>query len=112
MAYIYGAELFPTKLRGMAIGLGSIFGRVGGILAPLLILLESKNKDNKTKMGVILKSLPSVIFSICAILAALLTALLPETKDKPLLQTVAQADQFYAKNERRFSKWKNRSTSK
>lgn len=105
MICIYGGELFPTKLRGMAIGLASIFSRIGGLLAPLLILMETENKDN-----IILKSIPSVIFTICAILAAFLTALLPETKDKPLLQTITQADQFYAENERRFAKWKNRST--
>ena len=34
--WIYGAELFPTEIRGNALGLGSMVGRIGGICAPFV----------------------------------------------------------------------------
>ena len=32
--YMYTAELYPTEIRGTAMGLCSVLGRVGSILAP------------------------------------------------------------------------------
>ena len=34
--YIFSAELFPTVVRNSAIGWGSVFARVGGILSPYI----------------------------------------------------------------------------
>lgn len=34
-AYLFPAELFPTAIRGVALGVGNLFGRLGTTLAPL-----------------------------------------------------------------------------
>ena len=34
--YIYGAELFPTVIRGSAMGVGVTFSRTGAIISPYL----------------------------------------------------------------------------
>lgn len=39
--FIYGAELFPTILRGSAIGILGFAARLGGLLSPQLMLLVS-----------------------------------------------------------------------
>ena len=34
--WIFAAELFPTDIRGNALGLGSMAGRIGGFCAPYI----------------------------------------------------------------------------
>lgn len=34
--YIYSAEIYPTTLRSTGIGLSSMCGRIGGIIAPII----------------------------------------------------------------------------
>ncbi len=34
--YLYTAEMYPTVVRGTALGLSSLAGRIGGIIAPLV----------------------------------------------------------------------------
>ena len=36
IAYVYCAEMYPTVVRGQALGLSSLAGRIGGIIAPLV----------------------------------------------------------------------------
>ena len=40
--YVYTAEMFPTVVRGTALGLCSLAGRIGGVIAPLV----SRNDKN------------------------------------------------------------------
>ncbi len=49
IAYLYTAELFPTKVRNLAVGLASTFARIGSISAPYIVdLLVSLGLTKKT----------------------------------------------------------------
>jgi len=73
IVYLYGCEIIPTSLRGLALGVFSQGGRVGSILAPFIVLI---GEDNET--------LPYLIFSILALLASVCVWFLPETLNNPL----------------------------
>ena len=84
--YIYAAELFPTDIRTTGLGFASMVGRIGGIAAPFIILLP--------------RFTPNLIFALSGIVSGLSVLLLPETKNKPLLQTLKQAKSFYKNSHR------------
>ena len=84
IVYNFTAELFPTPVRGNAVALGSSAARIGGAISPLVLrLYEWKSY------------LPGSVMSVLAISAGLLTFLLPETRDKPLPMTFAEADRLH-----------------
>ena len=39
MVFQYSAEAFPTVLRNTSVGIGSVFARLGSVLAPFLYLV-------------------------------------------------------------------------
>ena len=86
VVYVFAAELFPTEVRSIAIGFGSIVGRVGGALAPFIILLQDQEG---------LSFLPYFIFGICGIVSGVWALFLPETAGEPMLQTIEEALLFY-----------------
>lgn len=63
-------------------GLVSIFSRIGGILTPLVMLLEQFHQV-----------LPMLIFGSLPIGAGLLCALLPETRGQTLKDTLQDLEQ-------------------
>ncbi|XP_013413256.1 organic cation transporter protein [Lingula anatina] len=77
VAYLYSAELFPTVVRNLAMGLASTTGRIGGIIAPQLVYMNNFSKP-----------LPFIIFGCLGITSALANAFLPETRGKPLPDSV------------------------
>ncbi|XP_062846692.1 solute carrier family 22 member 13 [Trichomycterus rosablanca] len=81
--YIYSAEIFPTVLRQTGIGVSSVFARIGGVLAPLINLLGKSHPV-----------VPVVIFASAPLLGAVLTLALPETVNKPLPDTIHDAERF------------------
>lgn len=83
IVFVYTAELYPTPLRGTAVGICSFTSKTGGMLCPLVFLLSA-----------IWIPLPMTLFASASILAALLTLLLPETRGCPLPETVMEADQL------------------
>ena len=77
--FVYALELFPTSIRSQAMGLASSAARVGGVMAPQVVLLAS-----------IGASVPLGVFGIVAFTAGLSMLPLPETLGQPLPDTVAE----------------------
>ncbi|XP_027271166.1 solute carrier family 22 member 13 isoform X2 [Cricetulus griseus] len=82
ISYVYTAELFPTVVRQTGMGFVSIFSRIGGIVTPLVMLLEQYHK-----------AIPMILFGSLPIGAGLLCALLPETRGQTLKDTIQDLEQ-------------------
>ncbi|XP_032533460.1 solute carrier family 22 member 6-like, partial [Chiroxiphia lanceolata] len=80
-AYIFTGELFPTIIRQTGMGLGGTLARVGGMVAPLVRLA-----------GDVTPALPLVIYGAAPLVSAVATALLPETRNVPLPETVRDVE--------------------
>ncbi|KAI8485949.1 hypothetical protein Bbelb_362700 [Branchiostoma belcheri] len=78
---VYSAEVFPTVVRNMGIGLASMIGRAGGILAPFVALL-----------GEYWPPLPLLTFGILSFLDGVAILALPETLGIPLPNTLEDAE--------------------
>ncbi|XP_009874332.1 PREDICTED: solute carrier family 22 member 13, partial [Apaloderma vittatum] len=72
-SYVYSAELFPTVIRQTGVGLCSMFARVAGVLAPLILLLGKYHR-----------AIPMAIFGSTPVVGGLLCFLLPETRGTEL----------------------------
>ncbi|XP_049891440.1 solute carrier family 22 member 6-B [Epinephelus moara] len=81
--YVYTAEIFPTVLRQTGIGVSCMFARMGGVLAPVINMLHNHSPTT-----------PLVIFGMSPLLGAVLALALPETADRPLPDTVEEAESW------------------
>ncbi|XP_034033879.1 solute carrier family 22 member 4 [Thalassophryne amazonica] len=79
IVYIFTAELYPTVLRNVGMGMCSSAARIGSITAPYVIYLGSYNKF-----------LPYIIMGSLTIASSVVNLFLPETLSKELPETVAQ----------------------
>ncbi|MBN3311082.1 S22AG protein, partial [Amia calva] len=86
LIYLYTCELYPTIVRTLAVGSGSMMCRVGSIVAPFCVYLTS-----------IWTHLPQVIIGVLAFLIGLLTLMLPETLGQPLTTTMEEAEALGSK---------------
>lgn len=75
--YLLAAEVFPTVVRNIGMGVSSMCARLGGMVAPQILELS-------TFWG----PLPLILFGGLAVLSGCLSLLLPETSGKPLPQTL------------------------
>jgi len=82
IAYLYTAELFPTKVRNLAVGLASTFARIGSISAPYIVDL----------LGSIHAGIPVVIFGLCSFAAGVTSLMLPETLNRKMPESVAEVE--------------------
>ncbi|XP_034524877.1 solute carrier family 22 member 16 isoform X2 [Ailuropoda melanoleuca] len=80
LIYLYTAELYPTMVRSVAVGSGSMVSRVGSIMAPFWVSLSSA-----------WTFLPQLLVGILAFISGLLTLMLPETMGRPLATTWEEA---------------------
>eukprot|EP00927_Polykrikos_kofoidii_P049775 TRINITY_DN43788_c0_g1_i1.p1 TRINITY_DN43788_c0_g1~~TRINITY_DN43788_c0_g1_i1.p1 ORF type:complete len:514 (-),score=46.17 TRINITY_DN43788_c0_g1_i1:197-1639(-) len=76
--YVFSSELFPTDIRGTAVGLQSLCGRLGAMIAPFVAELGSKGHP----------TLALEAFAFPCIAAGVLLIPLPETRGSPLLGTI------------------------
>jgi len=82
IAYLYTAELFPTKVRNLAVGLASTFARIGSISAPYIVDL----------LGSINAAIPVVIFGLCSFAAGVTSLMLPETLNRKMPESIAEVE--------------------
>ncbi|KAH8254538.1 hypothetical protein KR032_010688 [Drosophila birchii] len=81
--YLYGGELFPTVVRSNGVGLCSMVGRIGSIVAPLICDLKAYGNW-----------IAPVIFGIFCVLAIVGTIFLPETRGSQLPETLEDGENF------------------
>lgn len=79
MVYVYTAELYPTVVRNMGVGVSSTASRLGSILSPYFVYLGAYDRF-----------LPYILMGSLTILTAILTLFLPETFGTPLPDTIDQ----------------------
>ncbi|XP_053768968.1 organic cation/carnitine transporter 2 isoform X3 [Desmodus rotundus] len=79
MVYVYTAELYPTVVRNMGMGVSSTASRLGSILSPYFIYLGAYDRF-----------LPYILMGSLTILTAILTLFLPESFGTPLPDTIDQ----------------------
>ncbi|XP_064619580.1 organic cation transporter protein-like [Lineus longissimus] len=82
--FLYTSELFPTSIRNGSVGFSSFWDTLGALFAPFVIY------SAKT-----IPQLPQGIFGAMAVLAGLLTLLLPETLNKPLPETIEEVENLH-----------------
>ncbi|KAM9339253.1 solute carrier family 22 member 16 [Symphorus nematophorus] len=81
LIYLYTCELYPTIIRSLAVGSGSMMCRVGSVVAPFCVYLAD-----------VWIYLPQLIVGILAFVIGVLTMLLPETLGEPLTNTLKEAE--------------------
>ncbi|XP_078699438.1 organic cation transporter protein-like isoform X5 [Branchiostoma floridae x Branchiostoma belcheri] len=79
--YVYSAEVFPTVVRNMGLGVATMLARVGGIIAPFVYLLADTWRP-----------LPLLTFGLVSIFSGLTMLTMPETLGKPLPNTIASVE--------------------
>ncbi|XP_062905501.1 organic cation/carnitine transporter 2-like isoform X6 [Mobula hypostoma] len=77
--YVFSAELYPTVVRNMGIGVCTMASRIGSIISPYFVYL-----------GVYDRMLPFMLMGALILLAGSFCLLLPETREQPLPETVNQ----------------------
>ncbi|XP_072306636.1 solute carrier family 22 member 17 [Eucyclogobius newberryi] len=83
LCIFFTAEIMPTIIRGSGVGAVLALGCLGRLSAPLMDLRNSHGYF-----------LHHVLFASFALLAVLSILLLPESKKKPLPQTLAEGEQY------------------
>ncbi|KAK7487326.1 hypothetical protein BaRGS_00021415 [Batillaria attramentaria] len=86
--YTMSPELFPTVLRSFGLGSCSMMSRIGGIASPYIADL------NTYVMGTFGAVLPQMVFGAAGLLTAIMMFFLPETRGRPLPETVRDAELF------------------
>lgn len=84
LIFLYTSELFPTIIRNFSLGACSFWSRVGGVVAPQVLLLGQ----------ITVSYLPVIVFGSLSLLGAFLTILLPETKGSKLPDTISEAEEM------------------
>lgn len=87
--YLMTAEIFPTGMRQIGIGSGSVAARIASISAPF-----TKELTAATNLGTTM-----ALYATLALFASVIVWLLPKTKDKPIPNTMEEAERRKKKKE-------------
>merc|ERR1719369_2457748 len=79
MAYIISGEFFSTSIRNSGLGFMSATARIGSILSPFIVMA-----------GETVPGIQFTVFGLLGLTGGILSLWLPETKDKPLPETVSE----------------------
>ncbi|XP_078086932.1 organic cation/carnitine transporter 2-like isoform X2 [Mustelus asterias] len=79
IVYVYTAELYPTVVRNMGVGVSSMASRLGSIISPYIFHL-----------GFYYEFLPYILMGSLTVFSAFLVLFLPETLNIPLPETIDQ----------------------
>uniref|UniRef100_A0A8D2DQK2 Solute carrier family 22 member 5 n=1 Tax=Sciurus vulgaris TaxID=55149 RepID=A0A8D2DQK2_SCIVU len=79
MLYVFTAELYPTMVRNMAVGITSMASRVGSIIAPYFVYLGAYNRV-----------LPYILMGSLTVLIGIVTLFFPESFGEALPETLEQ----------------------
>nr|XP_025148857.1 solute carrier family 22 member 4 isoform X2 [Bubalus bubalis] len=79
MLYVFTAELYPTLVRNMAVGVASMASRVGSIIAPYFVYLGAYNRV-----------LPYILMGSLTVLIGIITLFFPESFGRTLPETLEQ----------------------
>ncbi|OWF41580.1 solute carrier family 22 member 3-like [Mizuhopecten yessoensis] len=79
---LYTSELYPTVIRSIGMGCCFFLTRVGGLLAPQILLLGDYTH----------KSVPIIAFGVLGVIGGVLTLLLPETLGRKLPDSIQDAE--------------------
>lgn len=85
--YLYTVEIFPTVLRGTGLGYCEISSKIGSLIAPQILLLGPK-----TSVAV-----PISLMGTLCVVSGILSLVLPEMMDKPLMDTIEQCENLSIK---------------
>ncbi|XP_021011005.1 solute carrier family 22 member 21, partial [Mus caroli] len=77
MVYVYTAELYPTVVRNMGVGVSSTASRLGSILSPYFVYLGAYDRR-----------LPYMLMGSLTILTAIITLFFPESSGVSLPETI------------------------
>ncbi|XP_019065405.1 solute carrier family 22 member 4 isoform X2 [Fukomys damarensis] len=79
MLYVFTAELYPTLVRNMAVGIASMASRVGSIIAPYFVYLGAYNR-----------LLPYIVMGSLTVFIGIVTLFFPESFGVTLPETLEQ----------------------
>ncbi|KAM9258892.1 uncharacterized protein RDI95_015100 [Morus bassanus] len=79
--FLYTTELYPTPIRQTGLGFGSTMARVGGIVAPLVKMMDEYYPF-----------LPPAVYGVAPVVAAVAAGFLPETLNMPLPDTIEEVE--------------------
>ncbi|XP_062045187.1 solute carrier family 22 member 4 isoform X2 [Lepus europaeus] len=79
MLYVFTAELYPTLVRNMAVGVTSMASRVGSIIAPYFVYLGAYNR-----------MLPYIVMGSLTVFIGIVTLFFPESFGMTLPETLDQ----------------------
>ncbi|XP_053381642.1 solute carrier family 22 member 7-like [Mercenaria mercenaria] len=85
--YLMTPELYPTNVRTTGLGVASIMGKIGAMIAPF-----SRNISHSIKW------LPACIYAVMCIVTVVLLAFVPETNGVELPQTMEELAEWYRGN--------------